>query len=97
MLIDCEKLKCLLNDMEIRIEELVDKVLSDSEADPHYSAVYVSNKIKCYVQIMSELGEKLPYNSVKEFFEFNAYSQEEYRLFEEKRIKESQYYQGVQY
>ena len=57
----------------------------------------IFNKIKCYIQIMSELGEQLPFNNVEEFFEFNAYTKEEYRKFEESRRKESQYYRGVQY
>lgn len=95
--IDYEKLKYLLNDMEDTIGELVDKVLSDSKTDPHYSAVAATNRIKCYIQIMSELGEKLPYNDVKGFFDFNAYTKEEYEFFEESRKKESVYYRGVQY
>ena len=95
--IDCEKLKYLLNDMDDVIGELIDKVLSDSETDPHYSAVATTNKIKCYIQIMDELGKSLPYRNVEEFFEFNAYTNEEYRLFEESRRKEAEYYRGIQY
>lgn len=95
--IDCEKLKYLLNDMESIIEELIDKVLSDSITDPHYSAVAATNKIKCYIQVMNELGEPLPYNSVEGFFRFNAYTMDEFRLFEECRTKEAKYYRGIQY
>lgn len=83
--------------MDYLIGELIDKVLSDSTTDPHYSAVAASNKIKCYIQIMKEIGEDLPYSTVEEFFEFNAYTKEEYLLFEKSRRKESQYYTGVQY
>ncbi len=97
MNIDREKLLYLLNDMADHIGELIDKVLSDSETDPHFSAVFVNNKIKCYVQIMDELGKKLPYGNAEEFFAFNAYTKEEYRIFEEKRAKESEYYRDVQY
>lgn len=95
--IDIEKLEYLLNNMEYYIGQLIDKVLSDSTTDPHYSAVAAANRIKCYIQIMNELGEELPYSNVEEFFEFNAYTKDEYRLFEESRMKESQYYRGVQY
>lgn len=95
--IDYEKLKYLLNNMEDIIGELIDKVLSDSKTDPHYSAVVATNRIKCYIQIMNELGETLPYHNVEEFFEFNAYTNEEYQLFEESRKKEAEYYRGVQY
>ena len=95
--IDCEKLKYLLNDMDFLIGELIDKVLLDSATDPHYSAVAATNKIKCYIQIMNELGVTLPYSNVEEFFDFNAYSKDEYRLFQESRRKEAQYYRGIQY
>lgn len=61
MNLDIEKLKYLLNTTEREIGRLIDNVLSDSQEDPHYSAVYASNQIKCYIQIMNELGEKLPY------------------------------------
>ncbi len=97
MNINIEKLKYLLNDMEDVIGRLIDNVLSDSETDPHYSAVAATNKIKCYIEIMSELNVDLPYRNVKEFFDFNAYTEEEYRLFEESRKKESVYYRDVQY
>ena len=46
---------------------------------------------------MNQLGEELPYNDVKGFFEFNAYTEDEYCLFEKKRKEEAQYYRGVQY
>ena len=95
--IDIEKLKYLLNDMEDHIGWLIDCVLSDSTTDPHYSAVFTANKIKCYIQIMSELGEKLPYGDVEQFFDFNVYTKEEYSAFEAVRKKESEYYRGVQY
>ena len=97
MNIDREKLMYLLNDMDFHIGELIDNVLSDSESDPHYSAVAAVNKIKCYIQIMNELGKELPYSSVEEFFDFNAYTEDEYKLFESKRQKESVYYRGIQY
>lgn len=95
--IDYEKLMYLLYDVDDVICELIDKVLSDSKEDPHYSAVATTNRIKCYIQIMNELGKTLPYSNVEEFFSFEAYTKEEYQLFEQLRKKESQYYQGVQY
>ena len=97
MNINIEKLNYLLNDTEEVIGTLIDNVLSDSKTDPHYSAVAATNKIKCYIEIMNELGEKPPYQTVEEFFDFNAYTEEEYRLFEESRKKEAVYYRGVQY
>ncbi len=97
MNIDREKLMYLLNDMEIKIGELIDHVLSDSLTDPHYSAVFTTNKIKCYIQIMGELGKDLPYHDVEGFFEVNAYTKEEYRTFERLREKESKYYRDIQY
>jgi hypothetical protein len=46
---------------------------------------------------MNELGNKMPYNDVKGFFDFNAYTKEEYILFEELTQKEAKYYRGIQY
>lgn len=97
MNINLEKLKYLLNDVDSYIGDLIDNVLADSITDPHYSAVAAANRIKCYIEIMNEIGEKLPYTNVEEFFGFNAYTKEEYILFEESRKKEAQYYRGVQY
>ncbi len=95
--IDIEKLKYLLNNVENNIGILIDNVLSDSKTDPHYSAVTASNRIKCYIQIMHELGESLPYNDIEGFFEFNAYTKKEYLEFEKLRREESTYYLGIQY
>jgi len=95
--INIEKLKYLLNTIDINIGLLIDNVLNDSETDPHYSAVAASNRIKCFIEIMDSLGEPEPYKTVEEFFEFNAYTKEEYELFEKKRRIESEYYRGVQY
>ena len=95
--IDQEKLIYLLNNMEYLIGELIDKVLLDSPVDPHYSAVFATNKIKCYIHIMNELGEELPYKTVEEFFDYNAYTKQEYYAFEEKRKKEARYYRGPMY
>ena len=97
MNLDIEKLKYLLNNTEREIGRLIDNVLSDSQEDPHYSAVYASNQIKCNIQIMNELGEELPYSNAEEFFRFNAYTEDEYKAFEASRKKESEYYIGVQY
>lgn len=95
--LDMEKLKYLLHFTDLEIEEMIDNVLSDLEEDPHYSAVTTANRIKCYIQIMNELGEKLPYSNVEEFFEFNMYTDEEYKTFEKSRKKEAEYYIGKQY
>lgn len=97
MKLNIEKLKYLLAFMDEYIESLVENVLSDSETDPHYSAVAATNLIKCYIQILNELEEKLPYSNVKEFFQFDAFTEEEYERFEASRKKESVYYRGVQY
>lgn len=97
--INKEKLLYLLDHCEIDliIWDLINNVLNDSETDPHYSAVAVTNIIKCYIELMDELDEKLPYNNVEEFFDFNAYTEDEYKIFEEIRRKESKYYRGIQY
>lgn len=95
--INLEKLKYLLYSMDLDLCVMIDEVLSDSETDPHFSAVTTTNKIKCFITVMKELGESLPYSSVKEFFEFNVYTAEEYERFECLRKIESEYYRGIQY
>ena len=97
MNIDKEKLLYLLMFTNDYMETFADEVMNDSEEDPHYSAVTLTNMIKCYVDIMDKLGVKLPYNDVESFFKDNLYSDEEYELFEEKRKKEAEYYIGKQY
>lgn len=97
MVIDAEKVSYFLRMMYPTMEQYVDQVLNDSETDPEYSAVTASNIIKCYVQIMTDLGNAPSFNNVESFFKINGYTDEEYQRFEECRKKESQYYIGIQY
>lgn len=97
MAIDIEKLKYMLHIQAFDIELLIENVLEDSEEDPHFSAVTATNLVKCYIEIMQELGEKLPYTDVEGFVRNIGFSKDDYFLFEKKRIKESEYYCGVQY
>ena len=91
------EVEVVLLDMTEHICRLIGNVLQDSPTDPHYSAVAASNRIKCYIQIMTELGHELPYQTVPEFFQYYGYSQEQYDAFEKSRKEESVYYRGVQY
>ena len=84
-----EKLKYMLHHQAYDIEWLVENVLNDSEEDPHYSAVTATNLIKCYIEIMGQIGEQLPYEDVKGFITSIGFSPKEYLLFEEKRKKGS--------
>ena len=95
--INMEKLLYVLGIFDDYICDLIYNVLNDSEEDPHYSAVAATNLIKSYIQIMTELGKKLPYNDVKSFFEDCAYTEDEYNAFEKSRLKESEYYRGKQF
>lgn len=97
MAIDCEKLKYMLHIQSLDIELLIENVIEDSEEDPHYSAVTAANLVKCYIEIMEELGEKLPYTNVEGFVKAIGFSNDDYLLFEKKRKKESEYYRGIQY
>ena len=56
MAIDYEKLKYMLRIHSIDIELLIENVIEDSDDDPHYSAVTATNLVKCYIEIMEELG-----------------------------------------
>lgn len=97
MNIDINKLKYILNMQLFETVRLIENVLQDSEDDPHYSAVTATNIVKCYIEIMQGLGEKLEFNDVESFFEKTGFTKQDYLLFEEKRIKESKDYCGEQY
>lgn len=92
-----EKLLYVLNFIDDYLNDFIYEILNDSKEDPHYSAVTATNIIKCYIDVMKDLGKSLPYSDVKSYFDFNVYTDEEYNAFEKSRKKESEYYRGVQY
>ncbi len=91
-----EMLSYILYLFAFDIDNLVYEVLNDSVGDPHFSAVTATNMIKCYIQVKNDLDEELPYKDVKGYFNNNSYTKDEYLLFENKRIIESEYYIGEQ-
>lgn len=97
MEIDKEKLEYILAFMDQWLtESIIDRVLNDSETDPHYSAVAANNLIKCYIALEQQVGHSLPFSDPKSYFRFNAYTEPEWEQFEAKRAKESTYYRGLQ-
>lgn len=68
MAIDYEKLKYMLHIQRFDIELLIENVLEDSEEDPHYSAVTATNLVKCYIEMMRELGENLLFLFLMDWF-----------------------------
>ena len=46
---------------------------------------------------MKHFNVELPYADVKEYFEDSLFTAEEYKAFEDSRIKESEYYIGKIY
>ncbi len=95
--IDKDKLQYLFKFIDEYLCDSIDEVLHDSRDDPHFSAVAVSNMIKCYIYIEKQMGENLPFDDVKSYFDYNVYTEAEYQIFEESRSKESQYYKDIQY
>lgn len=92
-----EKLEYIFNFMDEYIDISIRAVLKDSKIYPKYSAIAVSNMIKCYISITDSMNDKLPYSDVKGYFDFNGYYPEEYQAFENSRENESRNYKGVQY
>jgi hypothetical protein len=92
-----EKMLYILKHINTYIDGLINEILADSEVDPHYSAVTATNLIKCYIDLMTQLGETLPYHDVESYFKFNAFEKKEYTAFEKRRKKESEYYVGKQF
>ncbi|HAN21373.1 MAG: hypothetical protein A2Y15_06965 [Clostridiales bacterium GWF2_36_10] len=94
---DNEKLFYALHYLKYDIDDLIDNVLNDSDEDPHYSAVTATNLLKCYIQLLKNSGEQLPFNDSEEYFKHNGYTIQEYQLFEVKRKAESKNYIGKQF
>ena len=94
---DIEKLKYSLHFTESDIEELIYTVLDNSPTDPHYSAVTAKNRIICYIQVMKDLGESLPFHDVKSFFDYCCFTKEEYEAFEKWYESELKIYVGKVY
>ena len=96
--IDKMKLLYLLDDFfDEYLIRLVQEVLDDSKEDPQFSAVAAQNLLVCYMDVMADLGRKLPYKNMQEYFAYNSFEPEEYRAFEASRKKESAYYRGPQF
>ena len=92
-----DKIKFLLETVKAEIFILIKNVVNDSKTDPHYSAVTASNKIKCYIDVMNEFCEKLPFEDVVGFLESGGFTKEEQALFDRHRKTESEYYIGKRY
>ena len=92
-----EQLIYLLDYTRYCIEDLVNKVLDDSESEPEYSAVTASNLIKCYIDVITAMETDIPYTDAESYLTYMGYSQEEVKLLEEKRLKEQPYYKGKIY
>lgn len=91
-----EKLAYLLNHTCFYMEDLLWRVLEDSEQDPQYSAVTTRNLIQCYIDVRSAMGEPLPYSTVEEYLD-QLLSEEEKASFQNKYETEIRYYIGKVY
>ena len=95
---DNERFAFLMNYIENSLPTEIDNVLTDSESDPHFSAVYVTNLIKSLIFTIENCETyELHFKDVKDCFKYLDYSDEEYATFEKKRVIESQYYIGEQF
>ena len=91
-------LEYLLMYTDYYIDNFIDNVMNDSESDPKYSAVTAKNLIICFLQIQKMLDHTYPFHTVKEYFlATHYYTEKDYKIFEEKRSKESVYYIGEQF
>ena len=94
---DYSMLEFILRDTDFSLQMYISEVLEDSLDNPDHSAVYASNLIKCYIKVMKDLGNVLPFNDVKGYILGSGFSEEDYELFENSRKKESVYYIGEQF
>lgn len=91
-----EKLNYILEFLDYSITQFVDEVIADSETEPEFSAVTLSNIIISYNSLL-KIVKFDSFKSLYEFFLTHGYSENDFRKFEQKREKESAYYTGKQY
>ena len=91
-----DKTEYLLRFLDYSISQYIDDVMEDSEEDSEFSAVTLNNLILCYIHFLNRI-EKDSVQTVREVFNLHGYTEEEFLDFEKKRIKEAEYYNGVQY
>ena len=94
---DKQMLDYVLRDTDYNLQIYIQEVLDDQPDSPEHSAVYTSNMIKCYIKLMNETGNKLPFDDVKGYILYNGFSEHEYERFENSRKKEAEYYKGIQF
>ncbi len=87
----------LLKHKEGEMCRLILNVLNNDPNDPHYSAVYAANQIKCFIDVSNQLGRTLTFDDVFGFFITHGFSQKQYLNFEISRKDESKIYRGIQY
>lgn len=87
----------ILCTIQFVIEKNIWKAIEDSEKDPQISAVTTTNLIKCWLEVKDNIGESTGVNTLKEYFDYDCLRDEDYEIFEKKRKKESEYYNGEQF
>ncbi|MGN0547909.1 MAG: hypothetical protein ACI4I3_11310 [Acutalibacteraceae bacterium] len=87
----------LLKHKEGEMCRFILNVLNNDPNDPHYSAVYAVNQIKCFIDVSNQLGRALTFDDVFGFFITHGFSQKQYLNFEISRKDESKIYRGPQY
>lgn len=87
----------LLKHKEGEMCRFILNVLNNDPNDPHYSAVYAVNQIKCFIDVSNQLGRALTFDDVFGFFITHGFSQKQYTDFEISRKDESKIYRGIQY
>lgn len=90
-------LNYILKDLNFNLQIYLQDILEDELSEPNYSAVYTNNIIKCYIELMNEIGNKLPFEDVKGYILYNNFSEQEYQKYEDVRKKEALYYKGEQF
>lgn len=95
--INKKALDYILWTVQFVIEKNIWKALEDSKEDPQISAVTTTNLIKCWLELKENIGESTGVHTLKEYFDYDSLRDEDYEIFEKKRKKESEYYNGEQF
>lgn len=69
-------LNYILRDVNFNLQIYLQEIIEDELNTPDYSAVYTNNIIKCYIELMNQIGNKLPFDDVKGYILYNNFSEQ---------------------
>lgn len=79
-----------------KLPTYIENVITDNPDDRHWSAVAVTGIIKSYIIISNQFSADRYAVDVRTYMLNHGFSEKDFEAFEDDRLKESVYYQGIQ-